>query len=369
MKKVYRNFKNGLENLAPKFHVYKTWLYEWVNILKKRRLYTKVKLTKEQENKIQKFWKENYGKRISTKWHKLYQSYTGEFDKCYFPEIIFSSELEPLLNPRNISKVFSDKSLLEVFYKDDKDVKLPHTYIVNSSGIFYDRNRKIISANKAVDLLKNIGNSVLKVTVGESSGRGVTMHNFENGIDNNTGRSIKSLLEDYKENFIVQDRIIPNEKFSALYNKSINTIRIVTYIIDDKIYHAPLTLRIGRGGKEVDNIHAGGLAIGLSDNGILNKVAFTEMQQRFEKHPDSGVVFEGYVIPHIKNIINAAKRLHEKTPHLKMISWDFTVDKDDNIVLLEINIMAQSVWFPQMVNGKSFFGENTERILQLISKG
>lgn len=367
MKKLYRKFRKSIDRVANNLHIFKLWVFEWVNIMKKKEIYSNVRLTNEQRKQIDDFWKKNYKKNISTRWHRLYQSYTGTFDHRYFPEIIFSTELEPILNPRNICKVYSDKGLLELFYKDDKNVKIPKTYIVNCSGIFYDGNRKIITEKRVLDLLHNIGDSVLKVTMGESSGNGVTMHHFKNGIDTKTGRCIKNILEDYKVNFIIQERIFPNEKFYALYKKSINTIRVITYIVDDKIYHAPLTLRIGRGGKEVDNIHAGGLAIGVSDEGTLNKIAFTEMQQRYDRHPDSGVVFNGYVVPKIPIIIDTAKRLHEKTPHMRMISWDFTLDNDDNIVLLEINIMAQSIWFPQMVNGRSIFGENTERMLQFIS--
>src|SRR5690625_1806814 len=368
MKKSYRKFKKGIHLLVLKLHLYKTWIFEWVNIFKKRKLYRKVRLVQKENNQIQDLWEENYGRKISTKWHRLYQSYTGEFDRRYIPEIIFTTKLEPLLNPRSICKVYSDKSLLEVFYKGDKDVIFPKTNIVNCSGILYDGSRKIISESRAIDLLQNAGDTVLKITMGESSGRGIVMCHFKNGTEVNTGRSIKDILSEYRENFIVQDRILTNENFSKLYDKSINTMRVITYVLEDKIFHAPLTLRIGTGGKEVDNIHAGGIAIGMSDDGELKRVAYTEFQQRYERHPDSNVIFEGHVIPYTQKIIKAAKRLHEKTTHLKMISWDFTVDKDNNVVLLEINVMAQSVWFPQMVNGKSFFGENTEKMLQLISR-
>src|SRR5699024_6135545 len=73
----------------------------------------------------------------------------------------------------------------------------------------------------------------------------------------------------------------------------------------------------------------------------------------------------------VPEVIRAAKEMHEKTPHMRIISWDFTIDSNEEIVLLEINIFGQSVWFPQLVSGKLIFGDNTEKMMRLSkeSKG
>jgi D-alanine-D-alanine ligase-like ATP-grasp enzyme len=52
-------------------------------------------------------------------------------------------------------------------------------------------------------------------------------------------------------------------------------------------------------------------------------------------------------------------------PQLKMLSWDMAYDENGNIVIIEVNTTAQSVWFPQMVTGKSIFGEYTAEMLRL----
>ena len=77
---------------------------EWQNIRRKKHLINKVQLTKEQKAEIQAFYKEHYGTKIKTHWHRLYQSYTGTFRKDYFPEILFSSRLEPKTNPYQIAE-------------------------------------------------------------------------------------------------------------------------------------------------------------------------------------------------------------------------------------------------------------------------
>ena len=60
------------------------------NIQKKRKLIDKVSLTETQKQEIKEFFRKNYGKSLSTAWHRLYQSYTGIYCKDYFPEILFS---------------------------------------------------------------------------------------------------------------------------------------------------------------------------------------------------------------------------------------------------------------------------------------
>ena len=68
----------------------------------------------------------------------------------------------------------------------------------------------------------------------------------------------------------------------------------------------------------------------------------------------------------IPEIISAAYRVHERLSHIGIVSWDFTVDDTDNVVVIEANIRGQSIWFPQIVHGKGAFGEHTKEVLSVI---
>ena len=124
-------------------------------------------------------------------------------------------------------------------------------------------------------------------------------------------------------------------------------------------------MRIGQGGNYIDNAHAGGMFIGVSDEGCLASEAFTEYQKRYKKHPDTGIIFEGYKIPYVREMIDSAKKLHSILPQCMFLSWDFMVDKNGLLVLIEVNIESQTIWFPQMANGRSFFGDNTEKMINI----
>ena len=64
------------------------------------------------------------------------------------------------------------------------------------------------------------------------------------------------------------------------------------------VYHMPVIMRIGRNKSEVDNAHAGGMFIGVSNDGVLNDTAFTEFHKVYKQHPDSNLPFFNYRIPH-----------------------------------------------------------------------
>lgn len=358
----------SLFKAAHSFYLVKIFVGEYANIFKKRHLYKHVVLSESEKDSIQRIWKKNYNKKISTRWHRLYQSYNGNFNKLYFPEVLFTLKLERKLNNREIARVLSDKSLLPIYYKDVENVRMPETYLINNSGIFYTRERNIISREKALVLIENIGEVIIKPTLDSSSGDSVTLCDFYNGFDRRSEETTAEVLNSYKENYIIQEKIIQSNKLDVLYSQSINTLRVITYLVDDKIEHAPITLSMGRNGNHVDNIQAGGISVAVSDRGELNSKGFTHYKEVHDYHPDTGTVFKNHTLPEIGKLIETAKEMHEKTPHMRIISWDFTLDEQNNIVLLEFNLSGQSVWFPQMVSGKAIFGNNTERMIRMIRK-
>lgn len=373
MKKIYKGMLLFFSGIVAKIDVMKTFFAEWHAILRKKGLYKNIKWSVEQQREFDEYWIKNYGKKISSRWHKLYEAITGVHRVDYFPEIIYSVKYEPLVNNREYSKVFSDKTLNDLFFDNKiENVRTPKYFIFNNHGKFYDSKRNLISKEKAIEILSNIGEAVIKPTVDSSSGKNVAIIDMQNAIDVRTGYTAETIILNYKSNFIVQEKILPCEELKTLYPLSINTIRIISYILEDSVEVAPISLRIGGGGSEVDNIHAGGMSIAVNDDGLLSKCAYRlgygDSFENYFNHPDTGIKFEGYKLSFIPKLIDIAKQLHGMTANIGIISWDFTVDKDNNIVVVEANYRGQSVWFPQMLSGRAFFGDNTYKILQFLNK-
>lgn len=364
---LYRKLEGFFLSCIQTLWFWFIWLHECKNILKKRKLFANIKLTDEQKKAIDKFYIENYGRKIPYWWHRLYQSYTGSFDSQYVPEYIFSLKLD---NDRQTVLPLENKNLLSVLFDDV--CKTPKTYIMRINGQYFDGNSSPITKDIAVNIVEEMSfvslDAVLKATVDTSSGRDVKILQLVNGVDEKSQRKISEDFEDMGKNFVLQERVKPHHIFAAIYPYAINTLRVITYLINNQICIAPIVMRIGCGGNQVDNAHAGGMFIGVNDDGTLKKEAYTEYQKRYLSYPDTGIVFEGYQLPYISEIKDTAKKLHQQIPMVRFISWDIAVNDENEIILIEANLHSQAVWLSQMAHGKAFFGEHTAEMLKLTRK-
>ena len=170
----------------------------------------------------------------------------------------------------------------------------------------------------------------------------------------------------------IQEIIKCHESIKNIYPKSVNTFRIITYIIENEVHYCPIIMRIGCGGSVIDNASAGGIFIALEDDGTLHEYAFTEYCKKFAIHPDTGVVFKDCKIENLEKVIETAKRLQYAIPQAGVINWDFTIDESGDPVLIEANIKndnsSGSIWLPQMAHGKGAFGNDIEKVLKYIKR-
>ncbi|HIF9210052.1 TPA: sugar-transfer associated ATP-grasp domain-containing protein [Photobacterium damselae] len=365
MKLFYRKIITSLFSFIKFINLSKVFLFEWIEIYRKREIYNNIQWSNEQQKEFDEYWKESYGKKISNRWHKLYQAFNGEYNKEYIPEWIYSVKIEPKLNPFLKSKILEDKSLCEVILDSSDNItySFPETILVRAGEYFYDKRRNIISLDDAHSILSETKSAIIKPTIGGSSGNGVQLLDNDGLVDaifNNN---------DY-HNAIVQEKIIPSDELSLLNSSSINTFRIITYLCNGNIFHSPICLRIGGGDSILDNIHAGGMVIHVSDDGCLSKYAYSlgwgDTNKKFDRHPNTNIIFDNYKIKNINKVILAAYEGHGKLSGIGIISWDITLDINNMPVVIETNLLGQSAWFPQIISGKSLFGDNTKEMLKSI---
>ncbi|MDE6767367.1 MAG: hypothetical protein K2J35_04145, partial [Eubacterium sp.] len=277
-------------------------------------------------------------------------------------------EIERKFVPREYAHVFENKNLLPILVNGIDNVRTADIIISCENGIFRNCNMDFINREQAEEILFDIGKAFLKPTRDSNSGKGCCLLDIKNGIDQNSGLSVGEILKKQGSYYNIQEHLINCDGLRALHSESINTFRITTYIWNGKIYHFPVFLRIAQGSNKLDNVHQGGVFIGVDDNGTFNKNAFNELQERFDKHPDSKIKFEGYKIPQISEMIKAVETLHKRIPQVGMIAWDATIDNNNKIVIIELNLQGQSIRAAQIAHGKGAFGENTADILKWISK-
>ena len=363
-------------------NVFKILMDNYVKIYSKRRARTCKKdmkksdikkirseyiISKEERADIDEFFLTNFGKTVDLSYHQYLAAFNGNMKKEYFPEVVFREYYTPMVNPVLYSKILQDKNFTRLFCNGMEGIRIPKTYATCSMGRYQDGKGNYISFEECIELLKNKGEVFCKPATETGCGKGVCLCDFQDGIDCKTGKTVKDIVASFGENFIMEEKIEAHDILKKIYPDSLNTFRVITYVFNNKIYHFPIALRIGQGGSVVDNTSAGGVFVGVSDDGKLNSYALRkDSTEKIYEHPDTKVAFGGYCIPQIKEIIEAAEAIHKRIPQLGMIAFDLSIDKDSNIVLVEINTEWPGIFIVQAGLAEPAFGENTAKILQWI---
>ena len=364
--KIVRIFTTFAEDVIERLYQCKLRLREILKFKDSRRvaIYSKVNLTAEQKKQIDDFYRANYGKKISHTWHKYYTAFTGNFDANYFPELIYASEFEHYLHCNEAyCKVFSDKNVLP-YLAQAAGVKTAKTLFSCVGGLLRNEHNEPLTAAAFEMQFGSVGEAFVKPSVDSNSGDGCRVVNMQQGKDVLSGQTVAQLIKSLGKNFIVQERLRSHPAVAALYPHSVNTFRIVTYRWKDEILHARLLMKIGRGGKNVENAHAGGIFVAVEDDGTLHKTAFSEFNTQFLQHPDTHITFEGYKIPHMDKLIEAAFKMHALLPQVGIFHWDFILNEQGIPVIMEGNTGTGGIGSIQMAHGKGLFGDKTGEILR-----
>ena len=128
----------------------------------------------------------------------------------------------------------------------------------------------------------------------------------------------------------------------------------------------PIIIRIGQGGKYLDNDHAGGMFCAVYNDGTMGNHAVTEFNDQFIEPPDTHLIFAVHRVEYLDKVIEAARRMHSFIPQIGVVNWDFTINEEEEAVLIESNVKNGSVWLPQMAHGTVAFGDKTEEVLQWL---
>ena len=362
LRKIYHRCKD-----ARSLHIAQKRELRKINDSRRQKILSRYNLTELQKAEIDKLFSDNYGKKVPYDWHRYFASYTGNFDVNFIPELLYIPVIEKKFNDSKLIPAFSDKNLLPLFVSGVHNVRTPKIYLSCVKGVLRDENSRIIDEERAVNLLENL-TCFGKPTVDSNSGRMCAVYKFENGVDAISKRKAKEVIDAMGRDFCFQELVRNCDSVRNLHENSLNTFRITTYLWKNKVWHFPVIMRIGQGKAVLDNAHQGGMFIGLSEDGILNECAFTEFQDKFLSHPDSKIEFKGYSVPEMKVALEAVEAVHQNIPQLGMISWDAVVNDKNEVIIIEMNVLGQSIWLPQMAHGVGAFGENTAEILSWVRK-
>ncbi len=222
-----------------------------------------------------------------------------------------------------------------VFYQYCKSLGMPYPPTIGlvSKGqvSWYDGERMTFSPLESI-LEKNF-DAFCKEVNGES-GRGAFPLKVENGrlYDRDNEITIDELKERFGQaTFIVQEKLKNHPAIDAVYDKSLNTIKLITFLNDDgTVDFFDSVMRFGAKGSFVDNASQGGVFVGIEEDGTLQEVGYHEPGIKKNLvvsgiHPDTGVKFGGMKIPYWDELLGTAKEFHKFFYGIPSIGWDIAI--------------------------------------------
>lgn len=312
-------------------------------------------LSSEENNCIDAYYAKYGFNKVSHVFHAFYKNVVGEFDVRFLPETIYYRHIDRFYNNWDMAKHLDNKTFYQWYFKD---VRQPETIGKRMNGFWMDCSGNITELEKILSAIDCEG-CFCKVANESYGGAGVR---FCKSAD-----EVLRFVSATNKDLIIQLPVAQHDVLAKISPSSINTVRLISLLKNNgqvKIYST--ILRMGVGNSKVDNATSGGITIGIDETGRLNDYAYSVQGVKFEKHPTSGFVFSGTVIPGIDKARKLIERQAPKMPHFRLISWDIAIDPDGEPILIEANLCDGELDFHQINNGP-IFGDDTDEVMQEIT--
>ena len=238
--------------------------------------------------------------------------------------------------------VLDDKRLFyEAFCKY---IKIPKTlfYIVKGKFLSYEKDEEL-SLENIFELL-NIYKGLVIRPISDGGGRGICIvKQIGDKIYLNDDECDKNTVKDVfkgQNDSVVSEYVFQHKYANDIFDKSVNTIRIVTIQKENGKAEIPIALhRFGT--KEsipVDNACNGGIfSIINLENGTIGKAKSYRTDEIYTKHPDSKAQIEGITVPRWNEIKEKVIYVANRFPYIKFIAWDIALTTNDEINAIEGN--------------------------------
>lgn len=296
---------------------------------------------------------------VKPEWAALYKKKTGRFSPYYIGHDIHYYYTEWQKIDFDYVPALCDKNYIDVFLPK---IKHPQTLVRKIHWAYLDEQFNPISLTQAIDKIfaRREEGAVLKISRSSYGGKGV------NFIDANTSREeIKELLVSGRD-ITVQTLIHQHPRMAELNPSSVNSIRIMTMLLEGKAVVLSSVVRIGSLGSRVDNFSSGGVACGVAEDGTLADVGYIRDGSQTRELPN-GFRFGGFAVPGYQKAIETVKRLQYCVPVFGVVSWDIAIDEQEDPVLIEYNVGQGGILTHQYCNGP-LYGKYFDKVIKIVFK-
>lgn len=306
---------------------------------------------KEFNEVVVSYWKK-YGVIPKKYWYDIYCAGSDHYDPRYIPDDMWYQTICPHFCRYQSAWSLTNKGMYDRIFPN---VRQPEVVAKKMNGCFYNAKNELINREEAIQLCLTEKKLIIKPTGGGGGGRSVqVLHPEEMNPE-----SVSELFDQYDRGFVLQRFLKQHKDLAAIHEKSINTVRVITFLFYGKVYVLSAQLRMGVGDSDVDNVSAGGIACTIKEDGWLAETAVTRKSEWSDHHPN-GMKFKDIRVPSYDRIVAKAIELQGSVPFFGIIGWDFAVAEDGEPIMIEFNTPCNQ----NQIGGKApTFGDLTDQVL------
>lgn len=262
--------------------------------------------------------------------HKRKKEYLSEFD--WYKSRYINGNYKFILN----NKIVTTELLKQYIY-------VPAIYCLKQNKSIANFGENINTTEDLVQFLEK-NNSLYLKPIDSGKGNGVATFEYRDkkyfiNEKETTRNEILKYFEKEK-NYFVCETVKQNEYLNNLYDKTSNTLRLVTFK-DPKTEKFILYFAVQRIGTfntiPVDNGSQGGLVAKVDlETGELSAAKCLHNTKTYKIHPDSKRPIEGVKIPGWNKIKREIVDLANKFPYLNFVAWDVLLT-EKGMCIIEAN--------------------------------
>lgn len=209
-------------------------------------------------------------------------------------------------NDQNFSHIFNNKNEFNKIYK-----KYLNRDYLDLENVTYKKFEKFMKDKDIIFAKPNVG----------ESGKGIEKLYKK---DFNNLKEMFEYITNKEKNFgIIEQLIVQHDVLNKLYPLAINSLRIVSIVVDGVAHIVYVVSKSGNEGKFVDNMENSGLCCPVNpETGEICNVAHTSKLITYDTHPYTKIKLIGYKLPYIKEAMELVKKAALEIPEVKYVGWD-----------------------------------------------
>ena len=340
LKKLYRQNQEKRRNQATDAYYNRSAPQAYQTLIKQLPDHA---LSPKQEKEIETYAADVLGSASFSPWLKVFTACRGEFVEGWMPLDYWARIVCPTLNGplQPLGKI---KTLTQKFLNSEALPDL--AYYVHGSWLLASGEkssqegvRKAVFEAYTFVFLKQ-----------DNTSRG-------GGVMKIDADQFAKLNFDQLGNFVIQSPIEPHEVFQRLSPASVPSLRVTTYkapLKEAKVVQSGI--RLGLAGTPFTyEDHCIRIAIRIQD-GYTHDFGFSGDWEILTRHSETGTPINSVKIPKYHEIQKLCEKLHDQNPHFGLIAWDMTVDKNDQIKIMEWNTVTPAFNMDEAAIGPHFKG-------------